>query len=66
MHKRLALLLSPLFTFGLVYWLGIYAVLVCFAIALCTLLLSAGERDRTASAQSNEYRGESTFAGSLQ
>ncbi len=66
MHKRLALLLSPLFTIGLAYWLGIYAVLVCFAIALGTLLLSARESDRTASAGNSGYCGESTFAGSLQ
>ncbi|MDM0037627.1 hypothetical protein QTH89_14470 [Variovorax sp. J22G21] len=60
MYKRLALLLSPLITVGLVYVFGIAAVMVCFALALGTLIFSTGESNDP---MAREREQDSSFAG---
>jgi hypothetical protein len=67
MYRSLALLLSPLITVGLVYVFGIAAVIVCFVLALGTLIYSTGESNGQTAREREQgpsFAG-TTLAGSL-
>jgi hypothetical protein len=70
MYKLIALLLGPVAMAALVYSFGFVSILVCFALALGTLIFSNGPGDeeslRFAAAEGAAARGEpSTFMGGL-
>jgi len=67
MYKLIALLLGPLAMAALVYSFGFVSILVCFALALATLVFSSGPGDEEAARfAAAEGAGEpSTFMGGL-
>lgn len=70
MHRLIALFMGPLAMAALVYSFGFVSILVCFALALATLVFSNGPADdasaRLAMAHEPGTAGEpTTFMGAL-
>lgn len=67
MHKLIALLLGPVAMAALVYTFGFIAILVCFALALATLVFSnaPGDEESIRFAAAEGAGEPSTFMGGL-
>ena len=67
MHKLIAILLGPLAMAALIYSFGFVAMLVCFALALATLVFSnaPGDEESMRFAAAEGAGEPSTFMGAL-